>query len=88
MDKLDPPIQVAEPKTEEHIQYMREKIFVLPEYETNFPPVSGLHFGVCVCVCSFELEFASFFRNFTAVQKNSGQTKACRSVLLVPMNTS
>ena len=53
MDKLDPPVELAEEKSKELIQYMREKIFVMSEYETNFPPVNVLHvlFKSCiVCV--------------------------------------
>ena len=60
MDKLDPPVELAEEKSKELIQYMKEKIFVMSEYETNFPPVNVLHVLfksciVCVCMCYVSL---------------------------------
>ena len=39
MDKLDPPVSIANDSNIAKLQYLRESIFTLPEYETDFPAV-------------------------------------------------
>ena len=42
MESLVPSIPFADPSNIERLQFIQENIFSLPEYETNFPPVSYL----------------------------------------------
>ena len=42
MESLVPSIPFADTSNIERLQFIQQHVFSLPEYETNFPPVSSL----------------------------------------------